>query len=154
MERTKFKINTTSNREKWMLLEIFNTKGFLAINKTAIKELGFISAGLLGNYIEKYKYFLQNHPDSNGWFFLTHEDIMNELNLGESLIRSNKQELIKKGILITERRGVPAKEWITIDIEALGLVLRFTEVLPSNSRRSITNNKILKIKKNIRRMIK
>ena len=98
----------------FLTFEAFKSEGYLIINKTLIKTLGLLPTILLSNYIDKYLYFCREYPENEGWFYQTHKQQIEQLNIGEDVIRKNKQILIKKGILITERRGIPAKEWLKI----------------------------------------
>lgn len=139
MERTK------SKKTDSLILEAFKSKGYLVINKTLIKILGLFPAILLSNYIDKYLYFLERFPDNDGWFYLTHEQQIEQLNVGESTIRKYKQLLIKSGILETKMAGVPAKEWLKVNSDTLWSALRKTEVLPSMKRRSLYRYKEPKI---------
>jgi hypothetical protein len=124
----------------YLLLETYDSAGFIAVNNDAIKILGLIPAVLLGKYISRYKYYQKNNPDNDGWFFITHEKLMEELNLGESIIRKYKQELIQLNIIEVKKKGLPSKEWLRINIDAIGLALRKSEVLSYENRRSFNNN--------------
>lgn len=102
-----------------LVIEAFKSSGYLIINKTAIKRLGLIPAAMLGNYIDKYVYFKKHSPEHEGWFYLTHEQIANQLNIKEHSIIKNKQFLIDQGVLQVKKMGLPAKEWLKIDFEVL-----------------------------------
>jgi len=106
-----------------LTLEAFKSEGYLIVNKTLIKVLGLFPAILLSNYIDKCLYFRSKYPDNDGWFYLTHEQQAQQLNIGERFIRKNKQFLIEKGILLTERRGIPSKEWLKINSIVLSNLL-------------------------------
>ena len=117
-----------------LTLEAFKSEGYLIVNKTLIKLLGLFPAILLSNYIDKYFYFKDNYPDNDGWFYLTHEQQAQQLNTSEYFIQRNKQFLIEKGILLTERRGIPAKEWLKINTTVLSNLL-----LSLNSNEELEN---------------
>lgn len=103
-----------------LAIEAFGTDSFLAINKALIKSIGLIQATLLSLYIDKYKYFKIKHPENDGWFFATHETIMEELLLSEATIRKNKSFLINDlNIIKTKMMGQPAKEYIKINFVTL-----------------------------------
>lgn len=111
-----------------LVIEAFKSSGYLIVNKTLIKKIGLIPAIILGNYIDKYVYFKKYHPENEGWFFLTHEQIKEQLNLKEHSIVKNKQFLIEIGILKTDKKGIPAKEWLKIDFEVLASLITDNEV--------------------------
>jgi len=110
---------TTTNKIELLATEAFRSNGFLVLNKTAIKQLGLIATVALSNYIDKYLYFKKKEPENEGWFYLTHEQQSNQIGLEEYSVKGAKNILIQKGILITKRRGIPAKEWFMIDFERL-----------------------------------
>jgi hypothetical protein len=122
MKRTKG-TNETSYDDNDMIkiaLEIFRTDSFLAINKKLIKVLGLEKALFISNLIDKYKYFQKREMlTEDGAFYNTHEDQIYEIGLTEYQIRKCKKELIKMGILKTEKRGVPAKEFYFINFQLL-----------------------------------
>ena len=127
MKRTKG-TNETSHDDSDMIkndmikiaLEIFRTDAFLAINKKLIKVLGLEKALFISNLIDKYKYFQKREMlTEDGAFYNTHEDQIYEIGLTEYQIRKCKKELIKMGILKTEKRGVPAKEFYFINFQLL-----------------------------------
>ena len=100
-------------------INLFKSSGFLVVNKTLIKSVGLLQAALMSNYVDKYQYFREKNPSFDGWFFLRHRDIMEQLNLPESTIIRTKRELVNLNILKTKRAGAPAKEWIWIDFRNL-----------------------------------
>lgn len=108
------------NHDTQLVLEAFKSTGYLILNKTLIKKLGYITSGVLCNYIDKYQYFRSKSPDFNGWFFLKHSDIMEQLNLNEFAVVKSKKELIELKVIKSKMAGMPIKEWIWIDFVELG----------------------------------
>lgn len=137
-----------NNLIKILTFEAFKSEGYLTVNKSLIKVMGLVPAVLLSNYIDKHLYFEKKYPDNDGWFYLTHEQQIDQLNIGETVIRKYKHYLVKQGILTIKRRGVPSKEWLKIHIEklnelvlsGLGLALRNSEGLTLENQRAIYNN--------------
>ena len=117
MERTKFP--PVNPQIEFLAIEAFKSSGFLIVNKTLIQQLGLLPAILLSNYIDKHTYFRKHQPDNDGWFYLTHEQQMEQIGIGEYSVIKYKNLLKEKGILQTERRGIPAKEWFKIDFQKL-----------------------------------
>lgn len=118
MERTKSNNHTTSEDSymEALALEAFSSDGYLVINKTLIKALGLVPAALLSIYIDQYKYVRKKNPENNGWFYVTHESIIDQLLIPESVIRKTKSLLRDElHIIQTKFMGVPAKEFIKID---------------------------------------
>ena len=107
------------SRIEFLVIEAFKSTGYLIVNKTLIKQFGLLPAILLSNYIDKHIYFREKFPDNDGWFFLTHENQMNQLGMAEYSIRKYKTYLKDKGIIKTTQKGIPAKEWYKIDFQKL-----------------------------------
>lgn len=113
MKRTK-----NHNYNIQLALEAFKSDGYLILNKTLIQKFGLMTACILSNYIDKYNYFSQQ-KGFDGSFFLRHKDIMDDLFLKENMVITTKKQLVDIGILSIIRKGIPAKEWITINFESL-----------------------------------
>jgi hypothetical protein len=124
MKRTKG-TNETIHDDNDMIkiaLEIFRTDAFLAINKKLIQKVGIIKAAYIMNLVDKYKYFRDRGMlTEDGGFYLTYEEQTKQLGLSEHQLRTCKKEFIKAGVLRTEMRGLPRKEFYFIDFgELLG----------------------------------
>lgn len=118
MKRTKQSLIHTETEE--LIIQAFRSTGFLLINKKLIKLFGLIGAAVLSNYIDKYEYFKKRSGKQfDGWFFLTHKDIMDQLQLKENAIQLVKKWFIKLEFLITQDKGIPAKEWFFIDFQKI-----------------------------------
>ena len=127
MKRTKG-INETSYNDNDMIikiaLEIFRTDAFtdafLAINKKLIQKVGIIKAAYIANLVDKYKYFRDRGMlTEDGGFFLTYEEQTKQLGLSEHQLRTCKKEFIEAGVLRTEMRCAPRKEFYFIDFGEL-----------------------------------
>ena len=100
-----------------LLIDLLRSEGNLIINKSLIKKVGLIPAILLSNYLEKCKYFKENYPENDGWFFLSHKKIMGQLEIKEYSITQAKKTLVDLELIEIERRGIPSKEWIYINFD-------------------------------------
>ena len=126
MKRTKG-TNETSHDDNDMIeiaLEIFRTDAFtdafLAINKKLIQKVGIIKAAYITNLVDKYKYFRDRGMlTEDGGFYLTYEEQTKQLGLSEHQLRTCKKEFIKAGVLRTEMRCAPRKEFYFIDFGKL-----------------------------------
>lgn len=122
MKRTKG-TNETSHDDNDMIkiaLEIFRTDAFLAINKKLIQKVGIIKAAYITNLVDKYKYFRDRGMlTEDGGFFLTYEEQTKQLGLSEHQLRTCKKEFIEAGVLRTEMRCTPRKEFYFIDFGEL-----------------------------------
>jgi len=122
MKRTKGTSETSydDNDMIKIALEIFRTDAFLAINKKLIQKVGIIKAAYITNLVDKYKYFRDRGMlTEDGGFFLTYEEQTKQLGLSEHQLRTCKKEFIEAGVLRTEMRCVPRKEFYFIDFGEL-----------------------------------
>lgn len=103
-----------------LALEIFRTDAFLGINKKLLENIGIVKAGYIMNLVDKYKYFQDREMlTEDGGFFLTYEQQTKQLGLSEYQLRKCKNEFTKSGVIKTEMRGIPPKEFYFIDFEML-----------------------------------
>ncbi len=110
----------SKERDQKIALEIFRSSSFLVINKNLLRAWGPSKTIFLENLIDKYRYWKDRgmlQPD--GSFFLTHENQCQQTGLGEHQIRECKRELIGMGILKTQMKGIPAKEYYSINFNRL-----------------------------------
>lgn len=135
---------TNHNYDIQLATEAFKSSGYLILNKELIRKFGLNTACILSNYIDKYNYFSQQ-AGFNGSFFLRHKDIMDHLFLKENMIITAKKQLVEMNILSIIRKGIPAKEWITINFDSLiSQVLvphKSGALVPHKSGGLINNNK-------------
>jgi len=117
MQRTKSSIGL--EQVKNLAIEAFRSDNFLIINKKLIIALGFYPAILLSNYIDRFEYFKEKYPNNNGWFYLTHKQLKNQLNLKEYTIKKTKTLLVSYKLLEVKMYGYPVKEWLRIDFVRL-----------------------------------
>ena len=137
-------------QKQQMALEMISSDAYLTINKKILKRFGPETAVFLSNLADKFKYFKENGKlTQDNAFFLTYEEQSQQTGMSEHQLRKCKKTLVEKGILWTEKRGVPAKEFYWIDFELLtktwldinadcsGLDLKDFKVKDSKSLRSI-----------------
>jgi hypothetical protein len=121
---------------KSCIVNTLRSTAFLPVNKKLIKELGIITTVIVCNYIDKDTFFTLENPKSDGWFYLTHNQQMEELNVGDFTIRKVKLFLIENGFIQTKKKGMPAKEWIKINYSKI--LNLFQQTIPLKS----TNNSV------------
>ena len=102
------------------ILNLLAPSNFLIVNKTLLINLGAIKALFLSYLIDRWKYFIEKKMvEDGGAFYITNEQFKNEIGLSEWNIREAKKELITAGIIRTEFRGTPPKDYFLIDTEKL-----------------------------------
>ena len=103
-------------------INVLNTRtqyGFFLTAKQWARLLGFETAGILSNYIDKYIYFREHFPKNNGLFFLTQASISGDMGISIFAVNKAKQLFIKMGLISVIHKGLPAKEWFVLDFEAI-----------------------------------
>ena len=144
MERKKY----TSQAEKQMLaLETFSSDSFLAINKRLLSFFGPSVTIFLCNLIDKYKYFKERgYLNEDGSFFLRHADQVEHTGMNEYELRKCKKSLMEYGIISTEIRGIPRKEYYYIHMDILvqeflrTIPLKFKGQAPQNLKDNTSRN--------------
>ena len=97
---------------------------YYTVNKELVKKYGWMFAGLVSMYIEMCMYNMQKYPNHKGWFYYTKKDLYEKGHLSGQFVIYAKKILIKKGVMQSEFRGLPAKEWYKIN--PLKLIELFT----------------------------
>jgi hypothetical protein len=78
------------------------------------------AALLLGQCLYWTRGVLRQQPDRNGWFWKTSAEWRRETGLTRREQDSARRRLRALGLLAEQRRGMPAKRWFRLDLEALG----------------------------------
>src|SRR5262249_40224493 len=78
------------------------------------------AALLLGQCLYWTRTVLRQHPDRNGWVWKTSAAWGRETGLTRREQDSARRRLRALGLLAEQRRGMPAKRWFRLDLEALG----------------------------------
>jgi hypothetical protein len=121
MERIKFPTQDISS------LETFASNSHLVINKRLLIHYGPEKAIFISNLIDKFLYFKHKNMLNNGsWFFLIHEQQINQTGLTDFKIRTCKKFFLEEKILFTKRFGNPSKEWYKIDPYHLQTLINFS----------------------------
>jgi hypothetical protein len=152
MERTKYKnskipdaVNCSPTKimaeqqTQLIALEAFSSDSFLSINKQLLSKYGPELTIYLCNLIDKMNYFLHtNKLGEDLSFFLTHADQEVHTGMNDYQLRKCKKKLKEMGILYTEMRGIPPKEFYTLDLEKIvneflrNIPLKFKGINPKN----------------------
>lgn len=92
------------------LLEIINPTNMGAYNRSIAHVLGLAAAVVYSALIAKQVYYEQRDMlDSEGWFYLTIADLEESTSLSKSQQSKAIKELIKVGLVESDKRGMPAR---------------------------------------------
>ncbi len=99
--------------------ESLRSGGFLSVNKKLLQVVGPNLAIYISNLADKHEYFESiGRLQSDGSFFLTHENQIGQTGMTEKHLRQCKRECKRlKVITKTKMKGLPAKEFYLVDFE-------------------------------------
>jgi hypothetical protein len=101
-------------------LEILSSEAYLVLNKKLLQHYGPDVSVFLSNLIDKYKYFRGKGDLLDGrWFYLIHVQQIEQTGLTIEKIRTCKKILKEDNILQTKRKGIPSKEYYSLDFDHL-----------------------------------
>ena len=121
---------------------LLSSSAFLVLNKQLAKQIGLKPSILLADLISKEEYFIANGM-TDGWFFNTESNIQDDTTLTPFQQRKSLKVLKEKGLIETQRRGIPAKQYFKINEQQ---VIHFLNNLSEIKLTTINNNKEIKIK--------
>ena len=131
--------------------KLLSTDGFIQVNKTLIKKAGLHEAILIGELCAEYNYWEERNLLEDGFFYSTRDNIEENTGLSEHYQRKALSTLYELGIILIEKRGLPAKNYYKIDFDVL---LSILEESSCQRRRqqdtesvNLNNNKQIKSKK-------
>lgn len=142
MERTKFTVKPQKPMHKhicidpqaqMMALDLMSGDAFLVVNKKVLAAYGPSLTIFLSHLIDQFKYYhMNNQLQSDGSFFLRHQDIQNKTGMTEYTLRKSKNELRDKGLITTIMKGVPQKEFYFLHLDKL--VQEYRRINPIESK--------------------
>lgn len=131
--------------------KLLSTDGFIQVNKTLIKKVGLHEAILIGELCAEYNYWEERDMLDDGYFYSTRDNIEENTGLSEHYQRKALSTLYELGIILIEKRGLPAKNYYKINFNTL---LSIIEESSCQRRRqqdaesvNLNNNKQTKSKK-------
>ena len=122
--------------------QLLSSSAFFVLNKQLAKQIGLKPSILLADLISKEEYFIANGM-TDGWFFNTESNIQDDTTLTPFQQRNSLKVLKEKGLIETQRRGIPAKQYFKINEQQ---VINFLNNLSEIKLTTINNNKEIKIK--------
>lgn len=99
--------------------KLLATDGYIAVNKELIKQLGLHEAIIIGELCTEYNYWQAEGKLKDGMFFSTRENIENNTGLNDHYQRKAFATLQEKGIIIINKKGLPAVNYYKIDFNQL-----------------------------------
>jgi hypothetical protein len=144
---TNFKNEIMKTKEKTTKLDeyISNQDSFLKVDKSLIILYKPDVALVLANLIDYNKFMNTSGKIKDGWFYCTHENQLDHINISERILRKCKEILKKDGVLLTKGFGTPYKEWYFIDYKILMKKMYLANPLKSNPNETVTLNPIMKV---------
>ena len=98
------------------IFDFMSSDGFISVNKSLVKLLGFQETGLYCELISRYRYFRDKEMlTEDGWFFNTIEDLEDVLNMSVFVQRNIINKLVKLGLLEIKHKGIPCKRYFKLN---------------------------------------
>ena len=101
------------------IAKLLSTDGFIQVNKTLIKKVGLHEAILIGELCAEYNYWDEQGKLEDGYFYSTRDNIEENTGLSEHYQRKALSHLYELGIILIEKKGLPAKNYYKIDFNIL-----------------------------------
>lgn len=125
------------------IISLISSRNYIAVNKTLIKEFGFLEAVMLGELASESEYWEeQEQKTADGFFYSTVENVEENTTLSDSQQRKAIASLKEKGVLESVVRGLPAKRYFKLNEEML------SELLVKNSENNISKDSRTSSQKN------
>lgn len=101
------------------ILQALSADNFITVNRTAAAIVGLDAAVILGELASESLYW-QNHKEGfDGWFYSTVENLEERTFLSAHSQRQAIQRLQDQGWIRVEKKGMPAKRYISINEEEI-----------------------------------
>ena len=109
-----------SIREQQIALEAFGTENYSSVNKKLLSKFGPELTVYIDNLIDKLQYFsTKRQLQENGSFFLRQKDQIIQTGMSQYHLQKYKKKLKEMGILHTEMKGIPPKEFYLLNVPIL-----------------------------------
>lgn len=95
--------------------ELVNPANTIGANRFIAHAIGASEAMIYSALLAKSAYYEERGMISDGWFFSTVADLEESTTLTEKQQRRAINNLVKSGLIHSERRGMPAKRFFKID---------------------------------------
>lgn len=93
------------------LINLLSNSGYIILNKEIMRKMRLHEAVILGELCSEYTYWEREKRLDDNYFYSTRENIENEIGISPYQQRMAIENLIRKGILITKKVGMPSKIW-------------------------------------------
>ncbi len=111
---------TATENEKLLVQQILSGNSYLSVNKHLLANYEPNFVIWLTNLLDKWMYFQENNMlQEDGSFFLAYEEQKEQIYLSTHQLRQCKNKAIDLGIIVTEKRGIPPKEFYAFDFNEL-----------------------------------
>jgi len=91
------------------MVDLFQQQSFWIVYKPFLREMGIDAALYFSEVMTKYKYFAERDLLQDGFFYLSTENIEQELTLSPRKQKIIRDKLVKLALLKTTKKGVPPR---------------------------------------------
>lgn len=133
------------------IISLLSTDGYIMCNKTLIKLYGSDCAILIGELCAEYNYYKITGELIDNSFYSTQENIESNTGINAYYQRKAFKVLQDEGIILVVKKGIPAKNYYTINTEKLAEIFAIASCEEAKGLAvqalNINNNKQNKINK-------
>ena len=116
------------------LLKLISFEGYIPVSKLLSKLLGLNESVILGEFVTEYIYYeSHNMLTEDDYFYCTVENLEQNVFLNEFFQRKALKHLCEEGLITIEKRGLPAKRYIHLNIDRIEEIIR-NESLGTSSK--------------------
>lgn len=116
------------------LLKLISFEGYIPVSKLLSKLLGLNESVILGEFVTEYIYYeSHNMLTEDDYFYCTVENLEQNVFLNEFFQRKALKHLCEEGLITIEKRGLPAKRYIHLNIDRIEEIVR-NESLGTSSK--------------------
>lgn len=113
-------IKNTNLEKQRRAIEVLSTDPYLSVNTRLLSAYGPDLSIYISNLVDRFQYFTERKMlTEDGGFFLTYEVQQEQTGMSAHRLRKCKNKLKEMGILTTEIRGIPPKEFYFLNIDKI-----------------------------------
>ena len=129
------------------VFQLLNHDNTISVNRGLAHALGLAESVIYAALLAKHAWYEKHDMLSDGWFYSTADDMEESTALSRWKQSQAIENLVKTGLVLCEKRGIPAKRYFYIvdDIRLLGSLLNYAEPSPARKAPASSGHDIEKL---------
>lgn len=97
------------------LIDFVGGSDYISVSRVLCRALGPAAAVVYSELIDEYRFYVKtNKLDSDGMFYASVDTIESKTGVGRNQQQSVLRSLVDRGLLISEKKGLPARRYVKI----------------------------------------